>query len=414
MAVVAPPPLRPQDELEALIEEARRRRARRRRRNTGALITVAIAVAAGFKLADGGQANGTQGQPRPLAHHPGSDPALAATLPGARTNLWLWPAGKPRFGDLPGGGPGTTVRVSDLATGAWKVDRIPQIAGGDFPYTLLSVGRWVVYNSDSGVATIRADLTGPMRVLGRAYWFVPGTDGGVWLVTRLRQTSWPASVRRVNVRTGAGSPAITLPPHTVIVQGTRHGLLLITGGPEHWRLALWNPDAPHPETIAPLSFSASLFASDTTTAAYGSSCRYHRHQSGSIFLCQRLTITDLTSGKHRSITAPAGTVGWAAPLGVMRGANTISPDHRYLAIQAAVPSNHGETLRVYRVALGGNHPPTPTPNSASPPGTLLAWTNSGDWLVYETAKQHLNAWRPGAQPRTLAVPCCGATILTTH
>ena len=71
---------------------------------------------------------------------------------GGKTVLLLWPAGPPEFGDLPGGGPGTTVNVDDLRTGRHVVKRIPGIAPGDFPVPVLSVGRWLVYNSNRGVA----------------------------------------------------------------------------------------------------------------------------------------------------------------------------------------------------------------------------------------------------------------------
>ena len=173
------PPPHP-DELEALIEEARRRQRRRRRGIASALLVIGAGVGVALWLAIG-----DLGHSRPVAHtRPPGHPATTPRIVGAQTNLLMWPAGKPVFGDLPGGGSGTTARIVELGTGRSRVTRIPQIVGGDFPYTLVPAGPWIVYNSARGIAAIRSDLHGPMRILGQAAWFVPGVRGSIWLADR--------------------------------------------------------------------------------------------------------------------------------------------------------------------------------------------------------------------------------------
>ena len=119
---------------------------------------------------------------------------------GGKTVLLLWPAGPPEFGDFPRGGPGTTVNVDDLSPGRLAVKRIPGIAPGDFPVPLLSVGRWLVYNSNRGVAAIRDTLSGPPRVLGQATFFVPSaTPDQIWLVHTKRSSGRPVSIQSASV-----------------------------------------------------------------------------------------------------------------------------------------------------------------------------------------------------------------------
>jgi hypothetical protein len=410
MTVLAPsPPPRP-DELKALIEEARRRQRRRRR----GIASVSLAIAAGIALTVWLTA-GSHSHSRPVTHAtPAAHPAAASRITGADTSLLMWPAGTPVFGDLPGGGSGETVRIADLGTGQSRVARIPHLVGGDSPYTLVPDGPWIVYNSARGIAAIRSDLRGRMRILGHADWFVPGVRGSVWLADRRGSPVRPTGVRRVNVATGAQSDRLVLPKDTAqVITGTARGLLMITGGPEHYRLALWRTGS-RPAILAPLGFGVSnLFAATPREVAYGSSCRLPRHEGNVV--CRRLIVRDLVTGRRWSVPAPDGTLGWAPrDEDVMGEDGVVSPDRRHLVAQAALGGRH--RIRLYTVAMRtAGHRVTPVPQSPSLLFTRLAWTTRGDWLVYQTASHRLAAWRPGSTPRTLAVPCCQyATVVSTR
>lgn len=399
-------------EIEAgVIEDARRRQRRERWGAAAVLTAIAAVIALGFTLSNNGptQPGGARVQSRAT----GVGATTAIGVPGAHTTLLTWPAGKPVFGDLPGGGPGTTVRVARLDTGRSTVERIPQIAGGDFPYTLASVGRWLVFNSDHGVAAIRADLRGRMRVLGQAGWFVPGARGHVWLIPPDNLGVKPHTVRDVDVSTGAQAPPVTLPRGADVIQGTTRGLLLVARGPGRDRLKLWHPGAP-PVTLAPLGFGAeNVFTTTTNRVAYGSSCNLLSRPHGAELVCARLTVLDLQSGARRSVAAPTATRGWVAPLDTMRGSTSLSTNGRYLAAQAALPPAGGDRARLYLVRLRGTGPAaTPVPNSTTGFYAQMAWSTSGDWLTYQTGQRRLKAWRPGAKPRTLTFRCCGATMVS--
>lgn len=414
MTTVQAPPTPPhtrEPEIDAgVIEEARRRQRRQWWVAAVVLIVIAAALALGLKFGSNSPTppSGARGRPAD-----GAGAATTTRVPGAHTTLLTWPAGKAVFGDLPGGGPGTTVRITKLDTGRSTVGRIPRIAGGDFPYTLTSVGPWLVFNSDRGVAAIRTDLRGPERILGRAVWFVPGTHGHVWLISADNAAAEPRSVREVDVSKGTQSPLVRLPHDTVdVIRGTTRGLLLIARGPGRDQLELWRPRAP-PVALTPPGFGAeNVFATTPNSATYGSRCTDVSRPSGSELVCDRLTVVDLRSGDRRSVTAPAGTRGWMPPLDVMMGASSLSPDGRYLAARAALPPAGGERARLYLVGLRGAASSTiPVPDSNAPFNAQMAWSISGNWLTYQTANRRLRAWRPGSRPRTLNFPCCGATML---
>ena len=136
---------------------------------------------------------------------------------------------------------------------------------------------------------------------------------------------------------------------------------MITGGPEHYRLALWRPGL-RPAILAPLGFGVSnLFAATPREIAYGSSCRLPRAEGDVV--CRRLTVRDPISGRRWSVTAPAGTLGWAPrDEDVMGEDGVVSPDARYLAAQAAVRGRH--RIRLYAVGLQtASHLVTPVPHS---------------------------------------------------
>jgi hypothetical protein len=335
---------------------------------------------------------------------------------GGKTTLLLWPAGPPELGDLPGGGPGTTVNIDDLSTGRHAVKRIPGIAPGDFPVPLLSVGRWLVYNGDRGVSAIRANLTGHRRVLGRATFFVPSaTPDHIWLVHANHSSGRPLSVQSVSVSGGRRGPKLALPPRTAgVISGSAAGLLLVARSGE---LELWRPGHPT-RTLAHLGgpMAGAGFASDARLVAYGSGCRIEEATSGfartpvGYEACATLNVIDVATQARLAFPAPPGTAGWV-PDGF--GVETaIAPDDRMLAAAAAIaPTRKGRTrLFVLRLARGSK--PTRVPSSTARLYARTAWSPDSAWLFYQGPGARLRALET-ATGRTypLAVRCCQYTAM---
>ena len=335
---------------------------------------------------------------------------------GDETTLLLWPAGPPEFGELPGGGPGTTVVVVDLTTGHHRIDRIPQIAPGDFPVPLAPAGPWLVYNGTAGVSAIRDDLRGTPRVLGAASYFVPAAmPDRVWLVRQDPSSARPFSVRSVTVDRGRKGREIHLPRGTAgVVSGTKTGLLIISRA---GALELWRP-AHSPRKVAQLgpTLEGAGFASDSRLVAYGSDCRLREATSGFTHTpvgyetCLTLNVIDVVSSAHYSFRAPARTLGWA-PNGFGLN-NSIAPGDKMLAAQAVIAPARTARTRLYLLPLHAALTPRPVASATVPLYARTAWSVDGSWLIYEGTGSRLRA-REIATGREhgFAIPCCRYTAM---
>jgi hypothetical protein len=296
----------PEQEVEALIKEARERQ-RRRHRAIAVILTAAAATTLGVLAIT------AEPSVRASKRSVQSAPISAPDLHGAGTTLLMWPAGAANFGDLPGGGSGTIARLDDLGTGDVSLRRIPGIAGGSFTYAMMPVGRWLVYNSDSGVSAIADNLDGSPRVLGNASWFVPSAAKGSVLLVHVDSSVNPRSVRTASVATGSLGPVVALPRGTeVVVEGTDRGLLLLV----HHRLELWQRGR-QPTELGYLSVGYSIaIAANARLLAYGTSCRNEEATTGfpngpvGYSACAMLRVVDVVNGERESFAAPRGTLGW--------------------------------------------------------------------------------------------------------
>ncbi|MGI8715370.1 MAG: hypothetical protein ACR2NR_19755 [Solirubrobacteraceae bacterium] len=280
------------------------------------------------------QGAGGSKRPDPRRHAAAREAPQTMALPGSDTTLLLWPAGRPIFGDLPGGGPGTTVTVDHLNIGKVSMKRIPGIAGGDYPYQIVAVGRRLVYNSGRDVVTLADDLAGVPQVLGPATWFVPSVNGHVLLVHAKNPS--PVSVRSVSVATGARGPAIALPKGTQVVsEGTDRGLLLSSWTRRRGSgvLELWRPGRPPRRLPVPADGVVNGVAADARVIAYGSACRSEEARLANgpagYTVCARLRVLDLVDGRRVSFPAPRGTLGWVS--GVSGLDRALAPGDRMLA-----------------------------------------------------------------------------------
>jgi hypothetical protein len=322
-----------------------------------------------------------------------------AVSPLGHSQLLLWPAGPPQFGALPGGGPGTTVVVADLASGRHTIRRIPGIAPGDFPVPLLPLGHMLVYNADRGVSAVADDLRGRPRLLGRATYFVPGASSAqVLLIEQNPSTGAPRSVRRVALGRRSQAAPMRLPAETAgVVEGTRRGLLLVSRS--GW-LELWRPGgSPRPLGAVGELLAGAGVAADARVVVYASRCRNESATSGFV-----------RTPVGYEVPAPAGTLGWV-PRGFGAELAT-APGDRFLAAEAGEPpSSHGQ-IRLFVIRLGRRSTVTAVPSSLARLYAGTAWSTDGFWLLYQGPGERLRALdvNTGAT-RTFAIRCCRYTAM---
>jgi hypothetical protein len=394
---------------QALIEEARQRHRRRRR---WIVLAVAIAVVAGVAVAAGLGGGQAGRHPPGVRAHPRMPPAAGRVLPGARTTLITWPAGSCCEA-------GTKVYVDDLGRGRLALRLGPPIGGGDIPYILEPVSRWLVYNGGGGVAAVRDDLTGRPRLLGRATFFVPSAvPGQVLLVNHFRNT-----VRPVEVSSGRVGPAVRLPkPAGELLAGTDRGFLLLSRGDA---LELWRPGGA-PQAIAALGrFGQGLgFAMNRRIVTYATGCTdvaVTSTRSGwestpvGYSVCQVLRVIDLVSGRRLAFAAPPGTLGWASYGGPPGPADSaIAPGNGLLAAPAAVAPASDGTVRLFVLRLGRpGAAPLAVPRSAGPGYAVSTWSSSS-WLFYEGPGGKVQAFQlKTRRSADLGIPCRQCMAMVT-
>lgn len=387
--------------VEALIEEARQRH-RRRQRRIGLLVIILMTVAAAVVLV--GSLAGRHQPSRPTAH--AQVPAVGGRmLPGAHTILITWPAGSCCES-------GTRLYVDDLGRGKLSQRVSPGISGGDIPYVLTPVGRWLVYSGAYhgvvGVWAIRDDLAGRARLLGRDGVVVPSAVPGQVLVVSPSENT----IRSVSVGSGRPGPPIRLPrPAGSVLAGTDRGYLVVTTGGV---LELWRPGGP-PKIISTVGRGgAGLgFAMDARTVVYGSACtdeyvtstRWYANVPVGYSVCQVLHVINLVSGRRLSFAAPNGTLGWAS-YGSIQTDSSIAPGDGLLAAPAEVsPAGDGK-VRLFVLRLGqANAQPLAVPRSDAPGYAISTWSTSL-WLFYEGPGGTVQAFQPAtSQSANLGIPC---------
>ena len=396
-------PRAPGPDADAVIREARRRQRKRR-----AAVALAVVVA----LATiGGVLASYQGRGNPASTHPGdraaSSPAGGPVLGGIAATLLMWPVGSLGFSGC--GGP--AAYLDDLSTRRLLLRNIPCIAGGDFAATILPVGRWVVYMTYHGASALPDDLAGRPRALGNATYIVPSASPGrVWLVTAgPPPTAAPNAAvaevaRSVSAADGQSGPAIMLPKGTSLIEGTQAGLLL--GGQVNDAVELWTPGA-RPRPLTYFSNPDVWFAADAQLIAFGSGCRYAGNGAFTYQACRMLRVVNIVTGRRLSFPAPPGTLGWtpSGPNGVV---DAISPANTMIVAQAAIRPARKATAELFILRLASARKrPAAVPQSAAPVTTLMTWSPSGSWLLYQGPGGRLRALRVATgKTVTFSVPCC--------
>jgi hypothetical protein len=395
----------PEQEVEALIKEARARQ--RRRHRAIALILLAGTALGALAITSGLGARGSKRSVR-------SAPISVPVLRGAGTTLLMWPAGAANFGDLPGGGSGTIARLDDVGTGDVSLRRIPGIAGGSFSYAMMPVGRWLVYNSDSGVSVIGDTLAGNPRVLGNASWFAPAAAKDSVLLVHVDSSVKPRSVRTASVATGALGRVIVLPKGTQeVIEGTDRGLLLVLAN----HLDLWLPG--HRPTRLGYLMRTTAIAVSARLLVYGSSCRSELATTGfpngpvGYYACATLRVLDVVTGKRSSFPAPHGTLGWVPGESQSALQTAVAPGNTIIAAQAVISPARTGLTRLFVMHLGRNSArPIAVPLSTAREGANTAWSIDGSWLLYEGPGNRLHAFRPTTgRSQTLGERCCESAAM---
>jgi hypothetical protein len=208
---------------------------------------------------------------------------------------------------------------------------------------------------------------------------------------------------------------LRLPAETAgVVEGTRRGLLLVS---RSGRLELWRPGgSPRPLGAIGELLAGAGVAADARVVVYASHCRNQSATSGFVRTpvgyeaCAQLNIVDVVTGARRTVSAPAGTLGWV-PRGF--GAElAIAPGDRFLAAEPGVPpSSHGQ-IRLFVIRLGRRSTVTAVPSSLARLYAGTAWSTDGSWLLHQGPGERLRALdlNTGAT-RTFAIRCCRYTAL---
>ena len=352
---VAPAPPSPEDEAQALFEEARRRTRRRRRRNAFLAIAGVSAIVGAATLAS-------------LDENDGSAPGREATPSGApvrptRLFVQLLTRTEP-------------LAVANPATGRIKfLPKLPTQGGDPLERLHFTGGRlvwWAGYTWSIG-----ADLRGKPKRLAKVPFIPSATPGRVWFLKARGVHSRNAvldavemtAAGRVTLRGSAGR--MRRPCRGAIVAATQHALLCQssdldgrfgfvaidprTGG----RLA----NFPGP---FPLGTHGDLVASCTET-------------------CRRVHLSDVATGAGRTIPPPAGVRFTGAYDGAF------SPDGRLVAVPVK-----GRRLRVALIDVTRLTARIIPGSRLAADYRKIAWSSSGE-LFFSAGGGTVMAYRPGAK-----------------
>jgi hypothetical protein len=282
------------------------------------------------------------------------------------------------------------------------------IGYGDFQPVAAVIGDRFLFVGH-GVSVVGPRLTGRPRRFAHTSGFFPAADTAhVWLLTSHGQNHF---IRRESLKTGAADRSIELPRSTVLVQGTKAGLLLENYKARGAPLELWNPGgAP---SLLPHSPSwADGFTATPRLIAYGTDCRgLSPAAETDPDACGVLRVLDVVTGRVASYPSPPRTLGWV-PF-EFNLVDAISKSSTHLAAVAAISPRHADRGRLYTVPLtSSSGEPTAVPGSAGSVRSRVAWSARGNWLFYQGPTRTLQAYQVSTgRMRTSSTPCCQYTVM---
>jgi hypothetical protein len=207
--------------------------------------------------------------------------------------------------------------VVDVAGASVRHRRLPQLSPGDPPYRIVRRGDKLVLWSYQTLTLDPSSTAAQPRTLVRDSWFfIPSAaPDRIWV--GIPDPNSPATERRLAaVREVAVDGRVTVrdvrpPEGRRPVAATSSGLVFQSPGGGPGRLELWNP------------LTGKVFRrlpGDYPVASHGDLLAWCRQP------CERLHVTNVTTGKEIQVRSPAGTFGFEGYSGVF------SPDGKLIAV----------------------------------------------------------------------------------
>jgi hypothetical protein len=270
----------------------------------------------------------------------------------------------------------------DLVSGDVETVSVPELAPGDPPYSMVRAGeRLVVYGRDRTYA-LDPGLESPPHDLGESWYFVPSaTEGRVWLMTLDPESPETvrdlAAVREVSVDGRLTLAGRSRPPSRgpSILAAVKNGLLYQQGD----GLTLWNPGTG--EVTGRLD-------GPIPSATHGNLVAW------CAAACPELHLTDTATGED-AVVRPGASFAFAETFD-----GAFSPDGSLLAMPVVTPDDGHRVAVVDVRQASGRLVPRSELSSDYP---ALAWTPSGDWLLWSAGDKRLMAARPGGEAVLLDV-----------
>jgi WD40 repeat protein len=256
--------------------------------------------------------------------------------------------------------------VIDADKGARSQLPVPGLGSSFGPFRLSEREDHVVFEGStnsspglgygSGYAAFSFDLRhpGPPLLLGTGGYFLPSNrPDRIWFVTH---PDAPNQTVREVTTTGEITIADIQLPKVHVAGVTSRGLLIRQDG----QLRLWNTRSRQTVTTMP---GSELIAADGDLVATCDAT------------CQTLTITDVSTGRHRTLTAPNNRF---ISLGVL---GTFSPDHRRLAL-LLLAQQRDTTGPAASALIDTATGKFTTANQLVDGPSALAWNPDSTWLFF--------------------------------